>query len=197
MEVKEFERARNKRLGEFESHYDYLKQQYLQTLHTAIQETDPSKQQDSVNKVLQINSDLSNEIRGILTDMSKTTEGEDTSVITEKLTQDLIQYQQDFQKIKQGKDRVQTLKSIYANDSQKLSEVTTMYNIYLASLIGLSFFIVYLAFRTSVTTMVYGGPTISPLLIVLVVAGALGYFYWDQISSYFTRLGSALTPSQQ
>lgn len=195
MEIKDFEKARNKRLGDFESHYDYLKQQYTMSLQSAIQEKRAAEQEKLTQQVLQINSDMTNEIRQIITELSQTPDSSatDTKKQIDELTNDLIQYQSEYQKIVEGKDRVQTLKMIYAKDSEKLKQTTTMYNIYLGALIVVTIFVAYLVLRTSWTPTIFASPmiyseqpgmSISPIIFLVIIGGAL-YYFWPQISSYF------------
>jgi hypothetical protein len=153
MEIKQFQDSRNSQLADFQKQYDYLKGQYSSTLLSAIQETDPQRQQELVQQILSINTELSTEVRGILTELNKGSPGFDPKTL-EDLTNDLIRYQKQYDEIKKGKDKLQTLKMIYNTTEEKRQNITTMYNLYLGGLILLAFVIVFLIIRTSWVTTI-------------------------------------------
>lgn len=153
MEIKEFENERNEKIAEFQKSYNFLKTQYSSTLLAAIQEKDPAQQQKLVSQVLQINSDLSEAIREIVSQISK---GTDTisSTTLDKLTQDLIDYQKQYQDIQDTKNKVETLKRIYATDKKKINDISLMYNIYLFALIVVIFIIIFLIIRMPISSAI-------------------------------------------
>lgn len=153
MEIKEFENERNEKIAEFQKSYNFLKTQYSSTLLAAIQEKDPAQQQKLVSQVLQINSDLSEAIREIV---SQITKGTDTisSTTLDKLTQDLIDYQKQYQDIQDTKNKVETLKRIYATDKKKINDISLMYNIYLFALIVVIFIIIFLIIRMPISSAI-------------------------------------------
>lgn len=148
MEIKEFQNSRNSRLAEFQKEYNFLKTQYSTTLLSAIQESDPASQQKLISNILQINTELSDQIKGILTDLNQGS-GSFNPKTLDDLTQDLIEYQRQYQEIQNNKDKVKTLKLIYGSNKEKLKETTFMYNIYLAVLIILILLVVYFVLKTS------------------------------------------------
>lgn len=148
MEIKQFQDSRNTQLADFEKGYNFLKTEYSSSLLAAIQESDPASQQQLISKVLQINSELSDQVRSILTELNKGQDSFNPKTLDD-LTADLIQYQQQYQEIQKNKDKLQTLKLIYSSSKQKLDDTTTMYNIYLAVLILLTFVVVFLVFKAS------------------------------------------------
>lgn len=167
MEIKEFENTRNSKLDDFEKTYDSLKREYTSAVMAAIQETDAEKQQELVSRVLSINSDLSNELRSILSDMYKSSQNVPSKTMDE-LTNDLIAYQKQYSEIEKGKDRLQTLKLIQKANAEKLNDTSFMYNIYIGALIFLVFIVGYLVFRTNwrqaynaVTSAMPSAPTLS------------------------------------
>lgn len=167
MEIKEFENTRNSKLDDFEKTYDSLKREYSSAVMAAIQESDPEQQQVLVSKVLSINSDLSNELRSILSDMYKSSSNVPSKTMDE-LTNDLIAYQKQYSEIEKGKDRLQTLKLIQKANAEKLSDTSFMYNIYIGALVFLVFIIGYLVLRTNwrqayntVTSSMPSVPTLS------------------------------------
>lgn len=148
MEIKEFQESRNSKLAEFEKGYNFLKTQYSTTLLAAIQEPDPAAQQKLISSVLDINSELSSQVRGIITDLNQGSGSFDPKTL-DQLTADLIEYQKQYHEIQNNKDKLQTLKLIYSSSKTKLQETEFMYNMYLAALIILTFVVVYLVMRTS------------------------------------------------
>ena len=114
----------------------------------AIQESDPERQQELVSRVLSINSDLSNELRQIMTDINKGS-GSVPSKTMDELTADLIRYQKEYSDIEKGKNRLQTLKLISKSNQEKLDDTTFMYNIYIGALILLVFVVGFLVLRTN------------------------------------------------
>ena len=150
MDIKQFQDSRNAKLADFEKGYNFLKAQYSSSLLAAIQETDPAAQQQLISTVLNVNSELSNSLREVLGDLNK---GDPTfsSTTLNDLTNDLIEYQKQYHEITQRKDKLQTMKLIYASNRDKLETATNMYNIYLGGLVLLIFLIIFLIIRTSWT----------------------------------------------
>jgi hypothetical protein len=167
MEIKQFESARNSTLSDFEKTYDSLKREYSSAVMAAIEETDAERQQQLVSRVLSINSDLSNELRQVLTDISKGS-GDVPSKTMDDLTADLIRYQKDYSDIEKGKDRLQTLKLINKSNQEKLDDTKLMYNVYIGALVLLIFIVGFLVVKTnwkqaysSVKTMVPTSYTVT------------------------------------
>lgn len=150
MDIKEFQDSRNAKLAEFQKSYNFLKPQYSSALLAAIQETDPASQQQLISTVLDVNSELSNLLREILGELNKGDTNFNPTTIND-LTNDLIEYQKQYQEITQRKNKIQTMKLIYASNRDKLETATNMYNIYLGSLILLIFVIIFLIIRTAWT----------------------------------------------
>ena len=153
MEIKEFQDSRNSKLADFQKEYNTLKTQYSSTLLSAIQETDPASQQKLISTVLELNSELSSQVRTIITDLNQGSDSFNPKTLDD-LTNDLIEYQKQYQEIQNNKDKLQTLKMIYSSSKDKLKETEFMYNMYLAALIILTFIVVYLVIRTSSVTEV-------------------------------------------
>jgi len=153
MEIKQFENERNEKISAFQKSYNSLKTEYSSTLLAAIQEKDPERQQQLVSRVLQINSDLSEAIRETVTDMNKGTDRINSTTL-DKLTQDLIQYQKQYQDIQDTKNKVETLKRIYSADEQKFKDVSMMYNVYLFALLIVIFVIIFFVIRTPISSAI-------------------------------------------
>jgi hypothetical protein len=150
MDIKQFQDSRDSKLADFQKSYNFLKSQYSSSLLAAIQETEPASQQQLISTVLDINSELSNQIRDILGELNKGVSDFDPKTIND-LTADLVEYQKQYQEITQRKNKLQTMKLIYASNRDKLESATNMYNMYLGGLIILIFVIIYLILRTSWT----------------------------------------------
>lgn len=148
MEIKEFQESRNSKLTEFQKEYNFLKTQYSSNLLAAIQEPDPEAQQKLISTVLQLNTELSSQVRGILTELNQGA-GSFNPKTLDDLTNDLIEYQKQYHEIQNNKDKLQTLKLIYATNKEKLKETEFMYNLYVAALITLTFIAIYLVMRTN------------------------------------------------
>lgn len=157
MDVKEFIDARDSQLAAFEKQYSYLKSQYSTALSAAIQETDPEKQQSLIQQVLSVNQELSSQLKEILSVLNKGQDKYDTTTL-QKLTQDLINYQKEYEEVQKSNDKLNTLKILQNTTSENLSSAQTMYYFYLGALILLCFYIVYLLIRLawSSPTMVGG-----------------------------------------
>jgi hypothetical protein len=148
MDAKEFRDSRISQLSEFEKQYSTLKAEYSRLVIAAIQEQDSQKQQELVTQVLGLNSEMSEQIRGILSALNKGSGSFDPKTLDE-LTQELILYQKQYTEIEEGKDRVNTLKLIHSSTKQRFEDAQTMYTFYLVALIVLCFLIVFLIIRSS------------------------------------------------
>ena len=147
MDIKNFQDARGTVLATFEKQYASLKKQYSTALSVAISEKDPKKREPLVQKVLSINSEMSSAVNRIMSSMNEGTEKFNPKTLTD-LTNDLIQYQKEYNEITESKDKLQTLKIIQNTTVDNLSSAEWMYNLYLFGLIGLIVFVIYLILRT-------------------------------------------------
>lgn len=148
MEVKKFQDSRNAELSLFQKQYEFLKGEYLKTLESALRESDPAEQQTFISRIQQINSQLTEELHTILSKLNQGSDSFDPKQM-EQLTEDLIQYQKEYAEIEKSKDRVMTLKKIYATTSDSLKSATFMYYLYIAILLILCFYVSYLVLKTS------------------------------------------------
>ena len=148
MEVKAFQDARNSELDAFKKQYAFLKNEYSSALSSAIKEQDASQQQTLIQRVQELNGELGQELHKILGYLNKDTQGFDKKDLDE-LTNDLIQYEKDYREIEKSKDKVTTLKLIKNTTKESLHKATLMYNIYIAILVLLCFYVGYLVFTTS------------------------------------------------
>ena len=98
-------------MEEFHKTYTALQRDYSSKIQAAIGEPDTTKRQELVSKVLSINSELSNAVRGFLSEIYAGSQAVPTKTM-EQLTADMIAYQRQYTLIEKGKDRVETLKLI-------------------------------------------------------------------------------------
>jgi hypothetical protein len=148
MEVKKFQDSRNKELTDFKKQYQFLKSEYSAALSAAIKEPDPNQQLVLVQRVQEINAQLVNEVHNIINILNKGTDNFKPKELDD-LTNDLIKYQKEYTEIEKSKDKVDTLKLIHTNTSEKLDNATFMYYVYIAILVTLSVYVAYLVLTTT------------------------------------------------
>jgi len=148
MDVKKFQDSRNKDLSDFKKQFQFLKGEYSDGLSAAIKESDPSQQLILIQRVQTINAQLASELHSIINILNKGASGFQPKELDD-LTNDLIKYQKEYAEIEKSKDKVDTLKLIQRNTSEKLDSATFMYYVYIALLIGISFYVGYLVLATS------------------------------------------------
>lgn len=151
MDIKNFQDRRNQKLLDFNERFDFLKQEYTQTLNMTLLEEDPKNQPLLVSRVQQLNTQMTDELREIITELTKQQDQEGS---IDDLTQQLIQYQKDYAEIQQSQDKLTTLKLIKNSNSQTLNEAQTMYWIYLIALILLTFLIIFNVFKVSLSSSI-------------------------------------------
>jgi hypothetical protein len=151
MDIKNFQDRRNQKLLDFNERFDFLKQEYIQTLNMTLLEEDPTKQPILVSRVQQLNTQMTDELREIITELTKQQDQEGS---IDDLTKQLIQYQKDYAEIQQSQDKLTTLKLIKNSTSQTLNEAQTMYWVYLIALILLTFLIIFNVFKVSISSSI-------------------------------------------
>jgi DNA repair exonuclease SbcCD ATPase subunit len=151
MDIKNFQDRRNQKLLDFNERFDFLKQEYTQTLNMSLLEEDPIKQPILVSRIQQLNTQMTDELREIITELTKQQDQEGS---IDDLTKQLIQYQKDYAEIQQSQDKLTTLKLIKNSNSQTLSEAQTMYWVYLSGLILLTFLIIFNVFKVSISSSI-------------------------------------------
>jgi len=156
MDIKAFTDSRNSQLADFQKQYTYLKSEYSGAVSSAIQETDPEKQDTLIQRALAVNQELSSQLKDILGVLNKGADSFDSKTLSD-LTADLISYQKEFQEMQASNDHLSTLKRIHATNSQNLGSAQTMYNVYLGILIFLCIIVVVLVIRASWTQTIVGG----------------------------------------
>jgi len=151
MDIKNFQDTRNQKLLDFNERFDFLKQEYTNALNMTLLEEDPKNQPLLVSRVQQLNTQMTDELREIITELTKQQEQEGS---IDDLTQQLIQYQKDYAEIQQSQDKLTTLKLIKNSNSQTLNEAQTTYWIYLIALILLTFLIIFNVFKVSLSSSI-------------------------------------------
>jgi hypothetical protein len=153
MEIQKFEKERNDNLASFEKSFDLLKTQYSTTLLSAIKETDPVQQQTQITNVLAINAEMVSQLNTIISQLNAGTDKISSKTMNE-LTQDLVRYQKEYNEIQQSKNKLETLKRVYATSQEKLKTINTMYNIYLGVLVFLCVLVLYYVFKTTTVSAI-------------------------------------------
>ena len=147
MDVQRFRDSRETDLKAFKDEYAFLKTSYASALASAIRETDPQKQQELIQQVLQANADMSDRVREMLGTLTKGQQGFNPADVN-ALTKELIQYQQEYAEIEQSREKVNTLKRIHTTNTQIVQSETVLYNLYIVVFVVLVFAVAYLVFRT-------------------------------------------------
>jgi hypothetical protein len=151
MDIKNFQDTRNQKLLDFNERFDFLKQEYTQTLNMSLLEEDPTKQSILVSRIQQLNTQMTDELREIINELTKQQDKEGS---IDDLTKQLIQYQKDYAEIQQSQDKLTTLKLIKNSNSQTLNEAQTMYWVYLGGLLLLTFLIIFNVFKVSISSSI-------------------------------------------
>ena len=152
MEIKQFEDSRAKDLDAFNTRFTFLKQEYSVALNSAIAEADPAAQTELISRIQQLNSQMTEELRGMITILSKSPDQKNI----DDLTEELIQYQKDYAEIQQSQDKLTTLKLIKNSTKETLVKAQYTYWIYLGLLIFLCLIVAYQVFKVSITSVVQG-----------------------------------------
>lgn len=152
MEIKQFEDSRAKDLDAFNTRFTFLKQEYSVALNSAIAEADPAAQTELISRIQQLNSQMTEELRGMITILSKSPDQKNI----DDLTEELIQYQKDYAEIQQSQDKLTTLKLIKNSTKETLVKAQYTYWIYLGLLIFLCFVVAYQVFKVSISSVVQG-----------------------------------------
>jgi hypothetical protein len=152
MEIKQFEDSRAKDLDAFNTRFTFLKQEYSVALNSAIAEADPAAQAELISRIQQLNSQMTEELRGMITILSKSPDQKNI----DDLTEELIQYQKDYAEIQQSQDKLTTLKLIKNSTKETLVKAQYTYWIYLGLLIFLCFVVAYQVFKVSIISVVQG-----------------------------------------
>lgn len=148
MDIKTFQDSRTAQLAEFDSRYADLNRQYSTLILAAIQEKDASEQQMLIQQILDINAEMSADVRSMLDVLNKGPTQFSSTVIG-GLTDDLIKFQKQYKEVTSAKDKVSTLKRIQTTTTQKLADANHAFMIYVGAIVALCIIIVLLVIRVS------------------------------------------------
>jgi hypothetical protein len=139
MDLLAFQKSRDKEFSDFESEQNILKQKYQSLISSAVSEIDPQEQSTLVEAILEVNKELSAQVRDFVSKQHQGVPYDEKSVLN--LTNELIKYQKEYDSIRSATDRVTTLKMILNEDKDKVSYLRTQFNI-LLGVIGFSIAII-------------------------------------------------------
>lgn len=149
MDIIQFQKHRDTELATFKRENELMKEKYANLLSSAVNERDSEKQGELVRQILEVNSGLASELRNFIATQSQ--KSYDSQAI-DKLTQELIAYQQDYDKLQKSKDTTTTLNMILNENNLRLSSMRFQFNILLGALLFGILLTVYLILRTSFST---------------------------------------------
>jgi hypothetical protein len=137
MDIRQYQLDRQQDFQAFKTQYDDLKARYISSLTQAVY--DSSKVQD----VLDANKSLVT----LVTDFIAESQDKFDTKTIEDLTQQIILYQQEYQKIKDSREKSKTLIEILNKENSRLEYIQTEFNTYLWILFGCIVFLIFLIFR--------------------------------------------------
>ena len=137
MDIRQYQLDREQDFQAFKTQYDDLKARYISSLTQAVY--DSSKVQD----VLDANKSLVT----LVTDFIAESQDKFDTKTIEDLTQQIILYQQEYQKIKDSREKSKTLIEILNKENSRLEYIQTEFNTYLWILFACIVFLIFLIFR--------------------------------------------------
>jgi len=149
MDIIRYQQDRDQDLAVFNKEYKEAKVQYVNMLNQAMHEQEPSKQAALVKQVLSLNSGLALYVREFVSQ----SRGKFDTAMLDKLTKDILQYQQDFQKIQTSSDKSQTLRGILHKEQDELAALQSTFDFWLFVLLGAIALVLILIFRTSLVQL--------------------------------------------
>jgi hypothetical protein len=158
MDIIKYQQDRDQDLALFNKEYKEAKVQYVNMLNQAMHEQEPSKQAALVKQVLSLNSGLAQYVR----DFISQSRGKFDTAMLEKLTKDILQYQQDFQKIQTASDKSQTLRGILNKEKIELEALQSTFDFWLYALLGAVALVLILIFRTSLVQLSAAAESLVP-----------------------------------
>ena len=163
MDIKQALLFRQEEVNTLNSSYEQLKKNYDIILNAAIHETDPEKQKQNIQALLETNAMLSELVRDLITEISKSPTKVDGNLVNE-LTDELVKYQTQYNQITNSTNKTQTLKVVAYSNKNQLQNAQQMFNIYLAVLCCLIVFVAFLAIRSNFTGFTISAPTATPVV---------------------------------
>ncbi len=146
MDIIQYQKDRDAELAQFQKSYNDLKTKYSSLLSEAVNEQDPANQASLVQQILQVNAELSSEVRAFIA-QSGQKEGYDPKVLSE-INQDLVTYQNQYAEIKGTQDMTVTLQNILNAKENEVQSLRSRYNIFIGILVLAILVILFLIFRT-------------------------------------------------
>jgi chromosome segregation ATPase len=143
MDIQKYQSDREQDLQTFKSEYDDLKALYINFLTQSVY--DSSK----VEQVLEVNKSLTDLVNQFISDSQTKF---DTATI-EQLTNDIINYQKEYEEIKTSQQKSKTLKIILNKENAKLQSIQSEFSYYLWILFGCIVILIILIFIAPSTTL--------------------------------------------
>lgn len=144
MDITQYQKDRAADLKKFKDEYDESKLEYTRLLSEAVYETDPSLQEGLVKQILELNSQLAAQVREFV---GQSNGKFDPKTISD-MTNDIVMYQKEYSDLQANQNREKVLHTILNKESEKLTDIRSGFNLYLALLLGGILLIVILIFIT-------------------------------------------------
>jgi len=138
MDIKQYQLNREQDLQTFKSEYEDLKALYINFLTQAIY--DPSK----VEQVLDTNKSLSDLVQNFIGESQNKFDVETIN----NLTEEIIQYQQEFKDLQSSQQKAKVLKTILNKENTRLTDIQTEFTQYLWFFLAGIFVLIILIFIT-------------------------------------------------
>ena len=151
MDVKAFEKTRADKLDAYKKEYSEKKHDYTFTMDAAIQEGDPKAQNELIQTVLSMNTELSEFLRSMIADINQGSNSINSTTVNQ-INSELIKYQQEFEEVKHSQDKIKTLKKLQGINSGLANSALSSYYIYLTIIGILTVVSVYLTINAAWTT---------------------------------------------
>jgi hypothetical protein len=143
MDIQKYQTEREQDLQIFKSEYDDLKTQYINHLTEAVYDT------SKIQQVLDTNKSLSDLVTKFI---SETQTKFDTTTL-QKLNDEIIAYQKEYQEIQNSQKKAKTLKDILNKENSKLDSIQTEFTQYLWYLFGAILILILLIFIAPSTNL--------------------------------------------
>jgi len=143
MDIQKYQNQREEDLQVFKSEYDDLKTQYINYLTEAVYDT------SKIQQVLDTNKSLSDLVTKFI---SETQTKFDTTTL-QKLNDEIIAYQKEYQEIQNSQKKAKTLKDILNKENSKLDSIQTEFTQYLWYLFGAILILILLIFIAPSTNL--------------------------------------------
>jgi hypothetical protein len=146
MDIIQYQKDRDAEVAEFQKSYNDLKVKYSSLLSDAVNEQDPAKQSELVQQILQVNAELSSEVRAFIA-QSGQKDGYDPKVLAD-INNELITNQNQYNEIKHTQDMTTTLANILNEKKGELEGMRNKYTLFIGLLIFAILVVLFFLFRT-------------------------------------------------